>query len=255
MDEEKRPRHEAMGGLAKGLTILEGFSPERVRMTVTDASLASHTTPAAARRCLLTLEELGYLTYDGKYFRPTPRVARLTYAYSATDPLPVLAQPCLEAVRDELQQSASLAVMEGGESLFVARAEAARIVAAGVRIGATLPLWASATGRVLAGSLTSDEVDALLASSGIEARTTKTVVSTTELRILIESARTNAVAYTDEELDLGLRTMAVPVIDPAGTVRAAMSLSAFAAQVDMTEMRERFFPVLAREAARLGRML
>ncbi len=155
-------RQEAMGGLAKGLAILESFSAEVPRMTVTDASQASGTTPAAARRCLLTLVDLGYLTHDGKYYRPTPRVARLTRAYSATASLPTLGQPCLLAVRDELEQSASLAVLEGGESLFVARAEAARIASAGVRVGTTLPLWASSTGRVLATTLTEDALSAVL---------------------------------------------------------------------------------------------
>ncbi|GAB6983782.1 IclR family transcriptional regulator domain-containing protein [Nocardioides pyridinolyticus] len=248
-------RQEAMGGLAKGLAILESFSAEVPRMTVTDASQASGTTPAAARRCLLTLVDLGYLTHDGKYYRPTPRVARLTRAYSATASLPTLGQPCLLAVRDELEQSASLAVLEGGESLFVARAEAARIASAGVRVGTTLPLWASSTGRVLATTLTEDALSAVLEGSQLERRTPKTVVSRSAVRKLIESAREDGVAYTDEELELGVRTMAVPVVDSAGVTQAAMSVSAFAAQVSMSRMRDEFLPVLRREAQRLGRML
>lgn len=248
-------RLEAMGGLAKGLSILEAFSAERQRLTVTEAAQASGTTPAAARRCLLTLVELGYLSHDGKYFRPTPRVARLTFAFTTTDSLPTLAQSCLVAVRDELQQTASLAMLEGGEALFVARAETARIVAAGVRVGATLPLWVSSTGRVLAAAMPDEEIDRLLAQTVIEARTPKTVVSPSEVRAVIELVRAEGAAYTDEELDIGLRTMAVPVTDSSGKVRAAMSVSAFAAQVSMEQMRSEFRPVMQREAARLGRML
>ena len=254
-EQRQESRHEAMGGLAKGLAILEAFGPAQPRLTVTEAAQVSGTTPAAARRCLLTLAELGYLTHDGKYYSPTPRVVRLTSAYSGTATLPVLAQPCLVAVRDELDESASLAVRDGLDSLFVARAEAARIVSAGVRVGATLPLWASATGRVLLASLPDEEMASVLAESRRERRTANTLVTIHEIKERIEQVRREGVAFTDEELDIGLRTMAVPVTDSASVTQAAMSVSAFAAKVPMAEMQEKFLPVLRREAARLGKML
>ncbi|WP_416978890.1 IclR family transcriptional regulator domain-containing protein [Streptomyces sp. T028] len=248
-------RQEVMGGLAKGLAILEAFSPLRPRLTVTEASQASGTTPAAARRCLLTLMELGYLSHDGKYYTPTPRVMRLTAAWTATAVLPSLAQPRLVAVRDELGQSASLAVLEGGQSLFVARAEATRIVSAGVRLGATLPLLGSATGRILLSGWPNEQVEELIATAPVERKTPRTVVDPVELLARVEEARREGVAYTDEELDLGVRTMAVPVRDIAGVLHGAMSVSAFAAQVSIAKMRKEYWPVLDREAKRLGRML
>ena len=85
-----------MGGLAKGLAIIEAFSPHRARMTVSEAAQSSGTSRASARRCLLTLTELGYLEFDGKFFRPQPRLLALSAAYSGTRSLPQIAQPFLK---------------------------------------------------------------------------------------------------------------------------------------------------------------
>lgn len=248
-------RSEGMGGLAKGLSIIEAFGPATPQLTVSAAAASSSTTPAAARRCLLTLVELGYLSYDGKYFRPTPRMMRLAAAYSETAPLPVLARPRLMAVRDELDESASIAVLDGDRSLFVARAESARIVSAGVRVGASLPAHASATGRVLLAALTDEELDDHLRRAQPQRTTPHTLVTVADIRSRVHRARVEGVSYTDEELELGMRTMAVPVVDAAGRTQAAMSVSAFTARVSREEMEGRFLDVLRREAARLGKML
>lgn len=251
----KAERQEAMGGLAKGLAIMESFTPRRPHLTISEAAVASDTTPAAARRCLLTLESLGYVSYDGKYFRPTPRFTRLAVSYTDTAPLTTLGQPKIIAVRDELDESVSLAVLEGAEAAFIARAEASRIVSAGVRLGSRLPAYASATGRMLLAALTDDELDARLRQATPVATTERTLLTVDEIRKRVQKAREEHYAYTDEELEYGVRTMAVPVTDSTGETRAAMSVSAFAARTSLDEMRSRFLPVLRREAESLGRML
>src|SRR6201986_842368 len=111
---------EGMGGLAKGLAIIEAFSPHRTRLTVTEAAQSSGTSRASARRCLLTLTELGYLEFDGKYFRPQPRLVVLGAGYSGGRPLPQIAQQFLEAARKQLHESISLAVLDRESALFVA---------------------------------------------------------------------------------------------------------------------------------------
>lgn len=244
-----------MGGLAKGLAIIEAFGPLRTQLTVSEAAAQSATTPAAARRCLLTMVDLGYLRHDGKYFRPTPRMMRLAAAYSSSAPLPVLAQPCLQTVHDELDESASLAVLDGDDSLFVARAEAARIVSAGVRVGAALPLHASATGRVLLAALPDDELDERLRRARPQRNTPNTLVTVADIRDRVHRARADGFALTDEELEFGMRTMAVPVVDRTGRTHGSMSVSAFSARVPLETMLGRFLDVLKREAARLGKML
>lgn len=244
-----------MGGLAKGLAVIEAFGRASAQLTVSEAAEASRTTRAAARRCLLTLVELGYLTHDGKYFRPTPRMMRLGASYLEADPLPQLAQPHLAAAREELDESVSLAVWEDGWSVFVARAEAQHIVSTGVRLGARLPGYCSATGRVLLAAMSDDEVAAHLGAGSRHARTVHTVTRVDELAAIVARAREAGYAITDEELELGMRAMAVPIVTARGRTIAAMSVSASSGRISADEMRARFLPALAHHAGRLARTL
>jgi IclR family pca regulon transcriptional regulator len=251
----KPNRREGMAGLAKGLAIIEAFDLRHPQLTVSEAAAATGTTPASARRCLLTLEELGYLSHDGKYFRPTPRMMRLSASYANTSSLTVLAQPCLVAVRDELDESASLAVLDDGYALFVARAEATRIVSAGVRVGARLPAYGSSTGRVMLAALPDRELEDYLAHCRPQPMTPNTPATLLQVRQKIQQAREEDAAFTDEELEPGVLTVAVPVRDNLGRTHAAMSVSTSTARSSLEVMRERYLPVVRREAARLGRML
>lgn len=244
-----------MGGLAKGLAIIEAFASSRSPLTVTKAAVATGATPAAARRCLLTLTDLGYLTRHDRLFHPTPRMTRLGLAYLDTSPLATLAQPYLMAARDELDESVSLAVLEDQWAVFVARAEAPRIVATGVRVGARLPAHASATGRVLLAALADAEVDRVVRASRREATTANSLTTMHSIRRRVQETRDDGYGYTDEELELGMRTLAVPVRDSRGGLRAAMSVSAFTARVSMDKMIGHYREVLEREAARLARTL
>ncbi|PKV95278.1 IclR family transcriptional regulator [Amycolatopsis echigonensis] len=246
---------EVMAGLAKGLAVLEAFGASSPRLTISDAARATGLSRAAARRCLTTLTELGYVTFDGKFFSPTPRVLRLGATYDESVQLPQLARPHLAAVRDAVDESASLAVLSAGESLFVARSEGTRIVNAGVRVGARVPLYASATGRVLLAGLSDDELSDYLDSGDFPARTPKTPVTAEDIKRRVEHARTEGLAISDEELELGLLSIAVPVTDPAGHVVAAMSVSTSAARASAEELRTRFGPIMKQHASLLGRQL
>lgn len=246
---------EGMAGLAKGLAIVEAFTAEHPQLTVTEAARATAISPAAARRCLLTLSQLGYLQQDGGYFRPTPRMMRLGAAYLEAASLPSLAQPFVLAARDELAESVSLAVYDDGAALIVARAEVQRIVNTGVRIGARLPAYASASGRVLLAGMPEQQREAYLASCTPVRTTPNTLMTIPEIRSRIALAGDEGVAFTNEELELGVRSMAVPVTDSAGHVRAAMTTSSFSARASIEEMRRKFLPVLREQAERLGRMI
>jgi IclR family pca regulon transcriptional regulator len=246
---------EGMGGLAKGLAIIETFSPQRTRLTVSEAAEASATSRASARRCLLTLTELGYLEFDGKYFRPQPRLLALSAAYSGTRSLPQVAQPFLKAARDELHESISLAVLDRDAALFVARSEAERLVTTGISIGTRIDLYCSATGRVLLSGWPEERLSAYLDRTKIEARTEHSLVKRTALRDAVRNARTQGYAFTDQELEIGLRSIAIPVVDSRGAVVAAMSASASTARVSIQQMVKSFVPVLRANADALGRAL
>jgi IclR family pca regulon transcriptional regulator len=253
--EPKARAPEGMAGLGKGLAIIEAFTHSRTQLMVADAARAAGTSRAAARRCLLTLTELGYLSHDGKHFRPTPRMLRLGGSYLEAASLPQLAQPLLEAARDALNESVSLAVLEQGQSVVVARAEADHIVSTGVRIGARLPGFCSATGRVLLSGLPEDVLDSYLAEIDIHPRTVRTLLDPAEIRRSIKAAAVNGYELSDEELELGMRAIAVPVHDTAGRVVGAISASAFTARISIDEMIRSFLPQLRMQAERLGRAL
>src|SRR6201996_9197475 len=224
---------EGMGGLAKGLAIIEAFSPNRTRMTVSEAAQSSGTSRASARRCLLTLTELGYLEFDGKFFRPQPRLLALSAAYSGTRSLPQIAQPFLTAARNELHESISLAVLDRDAALFVARAEAERLVTTGISVGTRIDLYCSATGRVLLSGWDDKRLDAYLDRIRIDARTKYSMVKKSALRDAVRKAVAARYATTDQELEIGLRSIAVPVIDSRGSIVGAMSASASSARISM----------------------
>jgi IclR family transcriptional regulator, pca regulon regulatory protein len=236
-------RHEGMGGLAKGLAIIEAFAIHDV-MNVADAARASGATRAAARRCLLTLNELGYVERYGREFRPLQRLRGLGGATTKRDRLTRLAQPLLERARDELRESVSLAVLEGDTTLFIARAEAEHIVSTGVRVGAHLPAYCSATGRVLLSQFADKEILDRIGRKPLPARAPRTLTKPNDIVAEIRSVRERGYAISDEELELGLRSLAVPVAGPDGEIAAAVSVSASSARVRAADLSKRFVPVL-----------
>src|SRR5262249_32896998 len=158
-------------------------------MTVSEAAESSDTSRASARRCLLTLAELGYLAFDGKYFRPQPRLLALSAAYSGPRSFPHLAQPFLNTARDQLGESVSLAVLERDVALFVARAEAERLVTTGISLGTRVDLYCSATGRVLLSAWDDERLAAYFDRARLEARTKHALVRKAALREAVRKAK------------------------------------------------------------------
>lgn len=249
------PRQEVMAGLAKGLRVLEAFSPHTPQLTITTAAQAAGLSPAAARRCLLTLESLGYVSYDGKYFRPTARLARFASSYLSVSPLPQLSQPHLVAVRDAVGESSSLAVFEAGSVTFVARAEAQTVITTGVRVGSHMPAHASAAGRVFLSAMTDAELDEYLADCRFTRTGPRTLLTSDLVRERVAQARVRGFSFTDEELQPGVRSIAVPVRDSEGTTRASLSLATTSSEETVGHMEQAFLPVLRKEAGRLGAKL
>jgi IclR family transcriptional regulator, pca regulon regulatory protein len=252
--ETQSRKAETMSGLAKGLAIIEAFAAKPA-LTIADAAKASATTRAAARRCLFTLCDCGYVEFDGKFYRPLPRLLGLGGGISRALPLPQMAQPFLEQIRDALEESVSLAVLDGKEVLFIARAEASRIVSTGVRVGTRLPAFTSATGRVLLAALPPKDMQAMLTHTELRRRTPKTLVEHDAVAKAILDVRRQAYALGDEELELGLCAIALPVIDRAGRTVAAISVSASSARIGPTQMRNEFLPVMRRNAEELSKLL
>jgi IclR family transcriptional regulator, pca regulon regulatory protein len=235
--------NEGMGGLAKGLAIIEAFAVHGV-LSVSNAARASGTSRAAARRCLITLTQLGYVAHSGREFRPLPRLRNLGGAMAKRDQIARLAEPLLARARDELAESVSLAVLDKDKSLFIARAEAEHIVSTGVRVGAHLPAYCSATGRVLLGQFSCDEIVERIGRKPLRSRTPHTITKISLLLAELRGVRKRGYAISDEELELGMRSLAVPVIGENHEIIAAISVSAASARVRAVDLRSHFLPIL-----------
>ncbi len=251
----KKRAPEAMGGLAKGLAIIEAFAAQRREMSVARAAQETGLSRASARRCLLTLADLGYVRQTGTAYIPTPRMLRLGDAYFEATTLPQLAQPHLDDTRDELNEPVSLAVLQDDHSVFVARAEVARPVTAFVRMGSKLPAFASATGRVLLADQSGDQIAAYLERSTLEPLSPKTETDPDRIAKHIAKVRTDGFAIILEELELGMLAMAVPVRDRSGQTIAALSISASIARITPEQARDEFLPIMIKRANALSRML
>ncbi len=233
-----------VGALDKGLKIIEAFEPAVPRLTLTGAARKTGLTRAAARRYLLTLVSLGYAETDGKSFWLMPAILRLGYAYLSTASLPKLAQPILDKMGERVREVVSLATLDGTEIVFLARSASRRVLSAMTSVGMRLPAYCTAMGRVMLAGLPDIEVERLIEKMTLKQFTPHTKVAPRELLAEIASARANGFAVSDEELELGLRSIAVPIVNAQGRVVLAMSVSLQAAHMTAEEMVEKILPEL-----------
>lgn len=239
---------EYVAGLEKGLAIIEAFGIRHGALTLSEAAEITGHTRASARRSLLTLQRLGYVSWDGKYFRLAPRTLRLGHAYVASTPLCRVVQPVLEATTERTHESSSVAVLDGMEAVFVARATARRSLSDGLGMGSRLPAYCSATGRILLAEMPPHELELALRKIARRKLTPHTRVDVDEIMNIIRQAAANGYAICDEELELGVRSIAVPMRDNQGRAVAAMSLVAANSRMSVDAMIETLLPHL--ESAR-----
>ena len=243
-----------MASLAKGLRVIRAFAEVDRRLTIAQISRATGITRAAVRRCLHTLRELRYVANEGHAFFLRPRVLELGFAYVSTAPIPVAAQPVLEELSGQLHEAvASIAVLDEGVVVYVARAASRRNPT--LRVGSRVPAYCTALGRVLLAGLPEKQAEAELSRLQLLPRTPFTVTSRERLQNILRQVRDDSYALNDQELTLGLRSIAVPVRNMAGATIAAMSISTQVARVSRRELLENDLPVLRTAAVRLGRQL
>lgn len=238
-----------IAGLAKGLRLLEAFDAAHARMTVTQAARRVDLSLAAARRCLLTLCELGYAQTDGKHYWLDHGALRISHAYASSTQLPRLFQPALDALSERSRESASLAVLHGTDAVIAARSTARRTMRVGLGVGSRLPLYCSAAGRALLAALAPARARELLAGAARERLTPRTVTDTRELLALLQQVRSRGYAVCDEEIELGVRSIAVPIFDAGDQPIAAMSISSRAERMTVAEMVQEYLPALQRNQA------
>jgi IclR family pca regulon transcriptional regulator len=244
-----------MTSLARGLAVVRAFSDSGKPQTIAQISQKTGIPRAAVRRCLHTLKQLGYVDAELNNFSLRPKVLTLGYSYLSSTPLTVSSQPYLNNISRTLGESSSLAVLEDDEVLYVARSAASRVMSVALNTGSRLPAYCTSLGRVMLAHLPPQELDAYFARVKLKPMTKRTVVNQKKLRDILAGVRHDGYALIDEELELGLRSIAVPVRGASGNVLAALNVGAQAARVSVETMKQEFLPVLLRGAQELSVLL
>jgi IclR family pca regulon transcriptional regulator len=234
--------------LARGLKVIETFEGHTEGQSVADVARRTGLSRAAVRRLLMTLESLGYAECSGRVYRLKTRVLRLGFSYLSSTSLPAIAQPILEQVTEAVHESSSLSVLDGDEIVYLARAATKRVMSVGLSVGSRLPAYCTSMGRVLLAALPDAQLAEYLDRVDLKALTPKTITDKTLVADIIGRVRADGFALTDEELELGLRSIAVPVRTRQNRVVAAMNIGVHAARVSAAEMIDRFLPLLRENA-------
>jgi IclR family pca regulon transcriptional regulator len=234
--------------LARGLSVMKAFDEQHASLTLSDVARIVGLPRASARRALLTLQSLGYVKSNGRMFSLSPQVLTLARAYLASSPVPRVAQGFLENLSEGLGESCSLSILHGDEVIYIARSTRKRIGSLHRDVGAHLPAHCTSMGRVLLAALPDAQLSAFIAAAKLNSFTPYTTIDKDELRDLIQKVRRNGYSLVDQELEIELRSIAVPVHNAGGRVIAAMNVSAQASRTTKKQMVDRFLPAL-REAA------
>jgi len=237
--------------LERGLSVIRAFDHEHPELTLSEVAAVTGVTRAVARRFLLTLADLGYVRNDGRFFSLTAKVLELGYAYLSSLTLPEVAEPHLEALVGEVSESSSVSVLDGHDVVYVARVPVSRIMTVSISVGTRFPAYATSMGRVLLAGLPDEALAEYLSTVRLERLTARTVASVAALRGELARVRSQGWSLVNQELEEGLRALAVPVRDRSGAVVAAVNVSAHASRTSLEAMRRDLLPPLLRTAARV----
>ena len=246
--EGDRPGDTFVQSFARGLSVIRSFNADRPAQTLSDVANATGLTRAGARRILLTLHRLGYVQVDGRSFTLTPKILELGFTYLTSLPFWNLAEPVLESLSAEICESASAAVLDGTEIVYVLRVPMQKIMTINLSIGSRLPAYCSSMGRILLSSLDDAALSARLDDSRLMARTAKTIVDKQALMAEIAQVRKQGWALVDQELEAGLISLSAPIRNRQGRIIAAMNISGNAQRKDSAQMLDEFLSPL-RQAA------
>lgn len=244
-----------MTSLARGLAVIRAFADQRRSLTIAQISHRTGIPRAAVRRCLYTLKQLGYVDSESNNFTLKPKILTLGYSYLSSTPLTISAQPCLNGISRTLNESCSLAVLDDNEVLYVSRSATSRIMSVALNTGSRLPAYCTSLGRVMLAHMSDEALNAYLGRVKLKAFTPRTVVSVKRLKEILAEVRRNGYVIVEEELEVGLRSIAVPVRGASGNVLAALNIGAQATRVTKKQMEEEFLPVLLKGAQELSILL
>lgn len=248
-------KRDLVAGLEKGLAVIEAFDQERPRLTISEVATRTGLTRAAARRYLLTLLHLGFVSQDRKMFALTPKVLRLGQSYMHSARLPRIVAPELQKLAHALKEASSAGVLDGPDVICIAATSAGRVVSSTLQPGSRVPAFCTANGRMLLAALSQTEVEAWIARQELNSLTPYSLIRPDRLGIEVARARDQGYACVDQEFELGLRTLSVPLKNYRGDAIAAMNISVHASRISMDQLVEHSLPPLLQAQARLRMLL
>ncbi len=256
-DAEGESSGEFVRALAKGLAVIEAFDSQTPSMTLSDVAKKVGLPRGTARRLLHTLVELGYAGFDGKLFSLGPRVLNLGFAYLYSNNVWQLAQPYMVNVVETLHESCSIAVLDGVDIVYVARVPTAeRIMSINLGLGTRLPALHTSMGRAMLAYRAVSELQTLLKrQSPLRQYTPKTVTDARELMAELEQVKKQGWAMVDQELEVGLRSLAVPIFDFNGCAVAAINIGTQASRWTVSALQKDALPVVRQAAQAITALL
>lgn len=244
-----------VGSLAKGLRVLECFGAQTPRLSIADVASQTGLDRATARRCLLTLHHEGYADYDGKFFALTPRALRLGMSALASLPLPQIVQPWLDQLSEQIGQSCSVSILDGTEIVYLARAAQRRVMSIGLMPGSRLPAHFTSMGRVLLAALPEAEARAIIEASDLTPRAPNSVTDPAQIMARIAQVRRLGYCLIDQEMEVGLRSIAVPLLSSRGETVAAVNIGVAAVQASVQDLADAYLKPLQAVQTGLARVL
>ncbi|MFD2421417.1 IclR family transcriptional regulator domain-containing protein [Amycolatopsis pigmentata] len=235
---------EFVQSLARGLAVIRAFGQETPELTLSEVARSVELTRAATRRFLRTLMELGYVHYDGHLFRLKPKVLELGYSYLSSIGLPQIAHPHLAALMEKVRETVSMTVLDERNIVYVSRVPARRFMRTAMEVGTRVPAYATSSGRVLMAEQPDEWIDEYLKEVDLQPLSPRTTTDPDRLRDIFADVVENGYCIVDQELELGIRSIAVPVHNAEGAVLAAVSVSGHASRVTHAELREDFLPAM-----------
>lgn len=248
-------KRDLVAGLEKGLAVIEAFDQERPRLTISEVAARTGLTRAAARRYLLTLTHLGFVSQDRKMFALTPRVLRLGQSYMHSARLPRLVEPELHKLAYAMKEASGAGVLDGNDVICISATSAGRAVSPVLQPGTRVPAYCAGTGRAMLAALPQTDVDDWIARQELRPLTPHTITQPERLRHEITRIRSLGYACVDQELEMGLRTLAVPLKNYRGDTVAAMSVSVHASRMSMDQLVDHCLPPLLQSQAHLRMLL
>ncbi len=228
---------------ARGLEVIKAFNEETPHLTATELAEKVGLSRAAARRFLLTLHKLGYLRQENGQFSLSAKILDLGYSYLASLNYMERVSPIIEQVARVLNESCSITVLEDREIVYIARASRSRLISINLQIGTRLPAYVTSTGRVFLSHFTDKELDEFFTNERCEKLTVNTKNKEQTIQE-IKLVRSQGYCLVDQELELGMCSLSVPIYNRRNQLVMALIVSCYALSTTPKEMLENILPVL-----------